>query len=180
MTDDGRLEGPPDVLARLAAAGIGTVAEVLARAESVRDLPDRSNHVLRIGGEVFHVKRSRRRGPSREAAAIALAGPWLLPWLATADYRPPWPVFAGQALAVLLFGLYQILLYTLLLDGRSGRVLWMAMGAAAINAGLNLMLIPALGMSGAALAAALSNAALLAWAWPQARRALGRVDDERV
>lgn len=114
------------------------------------------------------------------AVAIALAGPWLLPWLATADYRPPWPVFAGQALAVLLFGLYQILLYTLLLDGRSGRVLWMAMGAAAINAGLNLMLIPALGMSGAALAAALSNAALLAWAWPQARRALGRVDDERV
>lgn len=73
MTDDGRLEGPPDVLARLAAAGIGTVADVLAKAESVRDLPDRSNHVLRIGGEVFHVKRSRRRGPSREAAAIALA-----------------------------------------------------------------------------------------------------------
>ena len=114
------------------------------------------------------------------AAAIALAGPWLLPWLATADYRPPWPVFAGQALAVLLFGLYQILLYTLLLDGRSGRVLCMAIGAAALNAGLNLMLIPALGMNGAALAAALSNAALLAWAWPQARRALGRVDDERV
>jgi O-antigen/teichoic acid export membrane protein len=114
------------------------------------------------------------------AAAIALAGPWLLPWLATADYRPPWPVFAGQALAVLLFGLYQILLYPLLLDGRSGRVLYMAIGAAALNAGLNLMLIPALGMSGAALAAALCNAALLAWAWPQARRALGRVDDERV
>lgn len=114
------------------------------------------------------------------AAAIALAGPWLLPWLATADYQPPWPVFAGQALAVLLFGLYQILLYTLLLDGRSGRVFWMAMGAAALNAGLNLLLIPALGMSGAALAAALSNAALLAWTWPQARRALGRGDDERV
>ncbi len=114
------------------------------------------------------------------AAAIAIAGPWLLPWLATADYRPPWPVFAGQALAVLLFGLYQILLYPLLLDGRSGRVLGMAIGAAALNAGLNLMLIPALGMSGAALAAALCNAALLAWAWPQARRALGRVDDERV
>ncbi len=114
------------------------------------------------------------------AAAIALAGPWLLPWLATADYRPPWPVFAGQAMAVLLFGLYQILLYALLLDGRSGRVLAMAVAAAAVNAGLNLTLIPALGMSGAALAAALSNAAMLALAWPQARRALNRVDDERL
>jgi O-antigen/teichoic acid export membrane protein len=111
------------------------------------------------------------------AATIALAGPWLLPWLATADYRPPWPVFAGQALAVLLFGVYQILLYPLLLDGRSGRVLAMAVGAAALNAALNLALIPHLGMSGAALAAALSNAAMLAWAVPQARRVLSRVRD---
>src|SRR5512139_1905110 len=55
------------------------------------------------------------------ATAIAATGPWLLPWLATADYQPPWPVFACQSLAVLLFGLYQILLYPLLLDGRSGR-----------------------------------------------------------
>lgn len=110
------------------------------------------------------------------AAAIALTGPWLLPWLATADYRPPWPVFAGQALAVLLFGLYQILLYALLLDGRSGRVLAMAVGAAALNAGLNLWLIPRLGMNGAALAAALSNASLLAWAWPLARRVLAVPD----
>ncbi len=73
MTDDGRLEGPPDVLARLAAEGVATVGDVLARAETVRELPDRSNHVLRVGADRFHVKRSRRRGPSREAAAIALA-----------------------------------------------------------------------------------------------------------
>lgn len=112
------------------------------------------------------------------AGCIAVAGPWLLPWLATAAYRPPWPVFAGQALAVLLFGLYQILLYPLLLDGRSGRVLLMAMAAAALNAALNLALIPRLGMSGAALAAALSNAAMLAWAVPQARRALDRASDD--
>jgi O-antigen/teichoic acid export membrane protein len=108
---------------------------------------------------------------------MAVAGPWLLPWLATADYRPPWPVFAGQALAVLLFGLYQILLYPLLLDGRSSRVLVMAVVAAALNAALNLTLIPRLGMSGAALAAALSNAAMLVWAVPQARRVLYRAPD---
>ncbi len=106
------------------------------------------------------------------AGASALAGPWLLPWLATAAYQPPWPVFLGQSLAVLLFGLYQILLYALLLDGRSGEVLAMAVAAAALNAGLNAVLIPGLGMSGAALAAALSNAALLAFAAPLAWRVL--------
>lgn len=110
------------------------------------------------------------------AMAITAAGPWLLPWLATADYQPPWPVFAGQSLAVLLFGLYQILLYPLLLDGRSGRVLQMAVASAAANVALNLVLIPPLGMSGAALAAALCNAAMLAWVLPQARRAFDRAE----
>jgi O-antigen/teichoic acid export membrane protein len=108
------------------------------------------------------------------AVLIAAAGPWLLPWLATADYRADWSVFAAQAAAVVTFGVYQILLYTLLLDGRSARVLWMAMVAAGINACLNLLMIPAWGMSGAALAAAASNALMLAWAWPQAARSLGR------
>ncbi len=73
MSDDGRLTGAADVLARLAEAGVVTVGDVLAKAQAVRELPDRSNHVLRVGEAVFHVKRSRRRGPSREAAAIALA-----------------------------------------------------------------------------------------------------------
>ena len=111
------------------------------------------------------------------ALAIAAAGPWLLPRLATADYQPPWPVFAGQSLAVLLSGVYQILLYPLLLAGRSGRVLGLAMASAAANAALNLALIPPLGMSGAALAAALCNAAMLAWALPQARRAFDGVEE---
>ncbi|HMO45584.1 MAG TPA: lipopolysaccharide biosynthesis protein [Rubrivivax sp.] len=110
------------------------------------------------------------------AAAIAAAGPWLLPWLTTAGYRPAWPVFVGQSLAVVSFGLYQILLYPLLLDGRSGRVLRMAMVSAAANAALNLALIPLLGMSGAALAIALCNTAMLAWALPQARAALARTE----
>ena len=38
------------------------------------------------------------------ALALAVAGPWLLPWLTTASYQAPWPVFAGQAVAVLAFG----------------------------------------------------------------------------
>ena len=65
-----------------------------------------------------------------------------------------WPVFVGQSLAVLLYGPYQILLYPLLLAGRSQRVLLMAVAAAALNAALNLVLIarplgPRLQMPGA-------------------------------
>lgn len=70
MTSGGRLEGPADVLGALAADGIVTVADVLARAECVRELPDRSNLVLRAGGRVYHVKRRRGRAASREAAVL--------------------------------------------------------------------------------------------------------------
>jgi hypothetical protein len=69
----GALEGPEDVLGRLRAAGIATVADVLARAEPVRDLPDRANLVLRAGPDVVHVKRSKSRRPSAEAAGMAEA-----------------------------------------------------------------------------------------------------------
>ncbi len=97
------------------------------------------------------------------AAAIAAAGPWLLPWLATPSFQPPWPVFAAQGVAVLAFGVYQILLYPLLLQGRSGQVLRLAMGAALLNLLANLVLVPRLGLSGAALAAAVANLLVLLW-----------------
>lgn len=106
--------------------------------------------------------------------AIAAAGPWLLTRLATVDYQAPWPVFVGQSAAVLALGAYQILLYPLLLAGRSWRVLLLAVVAATLNASLNLVLIPWLGLSGAAAAAALSNAVVLTWALREAARALGR------
>jgi hypothetical protein len=69
----GALEGPADVLSRLRAVGILTVADVLERSEAVRDLPGRSNHVLRAGGDVLHVKRSKSRRSSPEAAGMAAA-----------------------------------------------------------------------------------------------------------
>jgi O-antigen/teichoic acid export membrane protein len=109
------------------------------------------------------------------AILLAAAGPWLLPWLTAASYQAPWPVFAGQAVAVLAFGVYQILLYTLLLDGRSQQVLVMAVAAAALNAAVNLWLLPRLGMSGAAAAAAMANLAVMFWAWQAAGRVLGRM-----
>lgn len=70
---NGALQGPPDVLATLAGAGIRSVADVLARAECVRDLPGRSNHLLRAGGLTVHVKRAKRADAAREALAIQRA-----------------------------------------------------------------------------------------------------------
>lgn len=106
---------------------------------------------------------------------IMATGPWLLPWLTTARYQAPWAVFAGQGVAVLAYGVYQILLYALLLDGRSRQVLALAIGAAALNAVANLLLLPRLGMTGAAMAAALANVLVMAWAWRAAGHVLGRV-----
>src|SRR5690606_33756849 len=79
-------------------------------------------------------------------------------------YRPPSAVFAGLALSVAAFGLYQILLYPLLLDGRSRQVLALTVAAAVLNAALNLLLSPRWGLPGAAAAAAIANLALVPWA----------------
>lgn len=65
-----RLEGLPDVIARLAAAGVVTVEDVLRESVCVRDLPGRSNHVLRAAGLTIHVKRSKGAGEPREALAL--------------------------------------------------------------------------------------------------------------
>ena len=103
---------------------------------------------------------------------IALAGPLLLPLLTTAEYRAAPAVFALLSLSVTAFGLYQIMLYALLLDGRSRQVLLLATAAAAVNLVLNLLLAPRLGATGAATAAAASNALMVVLAARLARRAM--------
>ena len=106
------------------------------------------------------------------ALALALAGLALLPLLSTAEYRAEPAVFALLGLSVAAFGLYQIVLYALLLDGRSHQVLALAVAAAALNALLNLLLAPRWGLVGAAAAAAASNAAMVPWAARLAARAM--------
>lgn len=93
--------------------------------------------------------------------ALALAGPALLPWVTTAEYRSSPLLFALLGVSVLAFGLYQITLYALLLDGRSRQVLGLTVAAAMLNAVLNLLLAPRLGATGAAAAAAVSNATMV-------------------
>ncbi len=73
----GRLDGPSEALAALDAEGIASVGDVIERAEAVRDLPDRSNHVLSVGARRIFVKRTKsirgrnlRDGLPREAHAL--------------------------------------------------------------------------------------------------------------
>ncbi len=98
------------------------------------------------------------------ALLITLAGPWGLPLLTTAHYGAPRSLFAALGVSVVAFGVYQILLYALLLDGRSGQVLGLAVLATAVNAGLNLLLAPHLGATGAAAAVATANLLMAALA----------------
>ncbi len=111
---------------------------------------------------------------------LALSGPWLLPLLTTQVYQAGTGVYALLGLAVVSFGLYQIVLYALLLDGRSLQVLLLAVLATAVNLGFNLLLAPRFGLLGAAAAAAGSNllmallavrlsSAVLAWHFPWKR-----------
>jgi O-antigen/teichoic acid export membrane protein len=113
------------------------------------------------------------------ALLLALTGPWLLPRLTTSAYVAAPAVFALLGVSVTALGIYQILLYALLLGGRSRQVLFLALAATAINLALNLLLTPRLGAVGAAAAAAVSNTAtvvlaarlvraVMAWRFPWA------------
>lgn len=103
---------------------------------------------------------------------LSLVGPWALPRLTTAHYDAPPLLFAAQAAAVLLFGVYQILLYPLLLAGRSAQVLGFAGVAVACNAALNLLLTPHWGAPGAAMAQCGAQVLMAVLAARQAHRLL--------
>jgi O-antigen/teichoic acid export membrane protein len=106
------------------------------------------------------------------AALLAVAGHWVLPLLTTGAYAAPTAVFVLLGLSVVAIGSYQILLYALLLDGRSRQVLGLAVLATAINLLLNLWLARRWGMSGAAGAAAASNLVMVVLSARLVRRVL--------
>lgn len=95
------------------------------------------------------------------ALAVAGFGPWVLPWIATIDYQVEPVVFIGLSVSVLALGVQQILVYGLLLDGRGRQMLLLATLAVSLNLALAILLVPELGMRGAALAAALANLGLV-------------------
>ncbi len=81
----------------------------------------------------------------------------LLPLLTVSSFQVGsfLPILVGMA--VIGFGLYQIMLYVLLLEGRGFLVVWMMLSAALLNLILNFLLVPRWELLGAALASALSS-----------------------
>ncbi|AIR90816.1 lipopolysaccharide biosynthesis protein [Pseudomonas cremoricolorata] len=90
---------------------------------------------------------------------MALIGEWLIVTLFGAEYRPAYPALLGLLPGLLGMSHASILRLDLLGKGRPGAVSWIMGLGAALNLVLNLLLIPHLGILGAALS---SSAAYLA------------------
>jgi|GEM_PF-3990164 len=88
---------------------------------------------------------------------LTVLSPNLLPMLTTHEYHASPFVFLLLGGAVMGFGIYQIQLYLVLLSGRGLNGLIMMTAAVFVNSLLNVMLIPFVGLAGAAGAACLSN-----------------------
>lgn len=105
-------------------------------------------------------------------AVMAASGASILTLLTTPAYAAPPMVFLLLACSVGLFGVYQIAFYVTLLINGSIRSLGLMGFAAALNIFLNAVLVPSLGMTGAALAAFASNALLAGGSLYMAHRVL--------
>lgn len=91
------------------------------------------------------------------AFSVAGFGSLALPIITTGEYKVSSIVFIALSISILSLGLQQIFIYGLLLDGRGSRLLLLAVLAVAFNFTLALLLVPKLGIYGAAFAAALAN-----------------------
>ena len=93
-------------------------------------------------------------------AGMAVSGQDILAMLTTAEYKAPAMLGFLLACNVGLFGLYQIGFYVVLLERGSVHGLGLMGLVAGVNVLLNALLVPALGMTGAALSGFASNALL--------------------
>ncbi len=94
-----------------------------------------------------------------------LYGPALTPQAATLAWLAPAP---------LLFGAAYLAAYALMATGPTPEILLGSIGALVFNTALNLLLIPHLGPTGAAVSTTLAYAAETALLYPAARRRVGR------
>lgn len=93
-------------------------------------------------------------------SGMAVSGQDILTMLTTAEYKAPPALGLLLACNIGLFGLYQIAFYVVLLERGSLRGLGLMGLTAGVNVLLNALLVPALGMTGAALSGFASNALL--------------------
>ena len=88
-----------------------------------------------------------------------LASP-LLRILTTAEFTSGSVVIPFVASGLLFYGLYQVCMNVLYLEKKTSWILWLFSISAALNIGLNLLLIPRLGILGAAVATLIAYAVL--------------------
>lgn len=105
-------------------------------------------------------------------AGMAVVGQDVMILLTTETYAAPSSVFLLLACNVGLFGLYQIAFYVVLLSQGSKRSLGLMALAASVNVLLNALLVPGMGMVGAALAGLATNALLASATLYMGRRIL--------
>jgi O-antigen/teichoic acid export membrane protein len=91
---------------------------------------------------------------------VAGLGATVLPLITTSAYQVSPAVFAALSLSVLALGVQQVVVYALLLAGQSARVLRLALFSTVFNLAALALLVPQLGLLGAALATALANLGL--------------------
>jgi O-antigen/teichoic acid export membrane protein len=94
-------------------------------------------------------------------AILAMLGPDILVLLSTELYRISGLIFFLLSLSVGLFGLYQMAMFVLILEGRSVSGLWLMGLTTVISIGLNILFIPLWGLLGASLAIFLANSVLV-------------------
>jgi len=90
--------------------------------------------------------------------------------ISTSYYIPDWKTTFLISFSVLLFGLYQISIFSVLLKKQTVLVFWTSFIALIINILFSLWLIPKFGLVGAGISLVLSNAFLAGWALVMTKR----------
>jgi len=96
-------------------------------------------------------------------ALLTILSAPLISMLSTSDYISSWMVVLGICVGIGILGLYQIYFYVTLLAKRTYLNFIIVVVAVLVNLFLNIVLIPRMGILGAAIATALSNSILAFW-----------------
>jgi O-antigen/teichoic acid export membrane protein len=104
------------------------------------------------------------------AVAIAVFAEEIVHVVAPPSYASAANVIPLLVLAYVLQGLYYLMITGMGVMKRTGPLAWIAALGAIVNVGINLVAIPALGMTGAALTTVLAYAVMVAGSWWASQR----------
>jgi O-antigen/teichoic acid export membrane protein len=105
--------------------------------------------------------------------ALIRISPVVIRTLVTADMNVPWGNTALLIVAVALLGAGQIWSYALYLKGSTRTILLIYASTAALNVGINVLLIPRMGATGAAVSSAFTYGVLACWTYRSASQIFG-------